>query len=479
MNELGSGGLSPVARFSIALAAVLAATAVALSLGSGYLISRYVADETTSFTQQAVASHFGTMFNDDVFERGLNAKELDTLTQYVTFHFSIYNVVATQFYDNAGTLVFSYDQSEIGRKFDPNFVPGLASTLRGLPTSQRTTIVADPRLATPGASIGSGSGGVGRYGESPAASYDTHHMDGMAMGAGESVPPGMARIPALQAWVPVREDGQIVGAVVVWRDMSATDATLMRIQMTLAAIIALAAALLWLILRGVYLRSSKHIVRQAKALEASLVERERTYDSTLAALASALDVRDSETGGHSDRVLRYMELVIEEIGISGDDTAFLRRGAMLHDIGKIGVPDNILRKPSALSDGEWVVMRRHPEYGARIVAQVPFLKDVAQIVRHHHERWDGKGYPDRLAREAIPLGARIFAVADSFDAMTSDRPYRDAMSVAQARDEVARCRGTQFDPAVVDAFLRIVPDRLAEIAEEAPHTHPAVVAAAS
>jgi len=463
MNDLGREGLSPVARFSIALGAVLVATALVLSIGSAYLISRYVADETTSFTQSAVASHFGTVFSDDVFQKPMTGKDLDQLTQFVTFHFSIYNVVATQFYDRSGTLVFSYDEAEIGRKFDPAFVPGLADTLKGMRSAQRTTIIADARLATPGSTVGYGS-------------YDTHHMDGMAMPAGASLPPNMSRINALQAWVPVTQNGQIVGAVVVWRDMETIDAAMMRIQMTLTAIILGAIALLWLILRGVYGRSSKRIVQQAKALESALVERDRTYDATLTALASALDVRDTETGGHSDRVLRYMELVIGAMGISGEQTAFLRRGALLHDIGKIGVPDNILRKPAALSDAEWQTMRRHPEFGARIIAGIPFLQDVSQIVRHHHERWDGKGYPDRLAGEAIPLGARIFAVADSFDAMTSDRPYRRAMSVEEACDEIARCRATQFDPTVVDAFMTITRDSLHLVADEAPHTHPVAVA---
>jgi putative nucleotidyltransferase with HDIG domain len=274
----------------------------------------------------------------------------------------------------------------------------------------------------------------------------------------------------------VTQNGQVVGAVVVWRDMDATDAALTRIQLTTAGIIAAAALLLWLVLRGVYVRSSKQIVAQAQALEAALAERELTYDTTLQALANALDVRDSETGGHSERVLHYMELITRELGIGGDDAAFLRRGALLHDIGKIGVPDNVLRKPAALSESEWVTMRKHPEFGARIIADIPFLHDVAKIVRHHHERWDGKGYPDGLAGEDIPVGARIFAVADSFDAMTSDRPYRRGMSVEDACAEVARCRGTQFDPSVVDAFQRIQRHRLVDVSEQAPHTRPVALA---
>jgi putative nucleotidyltransferase with HDIG domain len=252
----------------------------------------------------------------------------------------------------------------------------------------------------------------------------------------------------------------------------------MRIQVSITGIILAAAVLLWLVLRGVYVRSSKQIVAQATALKGALVDRERTYDSTLQSLANALDVRDSETGGHSDRVLRYMDLVIEQVEVDAASLSMLRRGALLHDIGKIGVPDNVLRKPAALSEAEWVIMRKHPEYGARIVAGIPFLEDVSKIVRHHHERWDGAGYPDHLAGESIPLGARIFAVADSFDAMTSDRPYRRAMSIEAACAEIMRCRGTQFDPAVADAFALIPHDRLALIAAEAPHTHAVVVAIA-
>jgi putative nucleotidyltransferase with HDIG domain len=275
----------------------------------------------------------------------------------------------------------------------------------------------------------------------------------------------------LESWVPVRLDGRVIGAAVVWRDVSEIDAALRQIQMTTSALIALAAALLWLVLRGVYVRSSRQIVSQSRALASALAETERTYDTTLQALSNALDVRDSETEGHSRRVVEYMELIIGELSIVHAQLPMLRRGALLHDIGKIGVPDNVLRKPGALSESEWTLMKRHPEHGARIIAQIPFLEEVSRIVRHHHERWDGKGYPDGLAGEAIPLGARIFAVADSFDAMTSDRPYRRAMSVEDACAEVARCRGTQFDPTVVAAFLRIPASRLDAIAAEAPQTH--------
>ena len=455
--------MSPVARFSLALAAVLAVTALVLGAGTAYLIGRYVDDETTAFTQDAVASHFGSVFSDDVFQRGLTSDERQELLTVVTFHFSIYNVVATDFFDRSGTIVFSYDSDEIGRQLDAAKYPELAKALDGMRQADRTTIVADPKLGVPGSAVGYGS-------------FNTHHMVADTTGSATTPGPGTREIRALEAWVPVTQNGQVVGAVVVWRDIAPLDAALMRIQLTISGIIALAAAFLWLVLRGVYARSSKRIVAQASALEDALALRERTYDATLTALTSALDFRDNETGGHSDRVVAYMELLLEQMNIRGPELATLRRGALLHDVGKIGVPDNVLRKPTALSEGEWAVMKRHPEFGARIIAGIPFLEDVARIVRHHHERWDGMGYPDGLKGDRIPLGARIFAVGDSFDAMTSDRPYRRGLLIDAAREEIRRCASSQFDPAVVTAFLSIPVARLAAIADDAPHTHPRVVA---
>jgi putative nucleotidyltransferase with HDIG domain len=244
-------------------------------------------------------------------------------------------------------------------------------------------------------------------------------------------------------------------------------------------IIGAAAALLWLVLHEVYARSSKQIVSQATALRAALAETDRTYDATLAALSSALDVRDTETEGHARRVVRYMELIAEALGVPVERYATLRRGALLHDIGKIGVPDQILRKPGPLTESEWHTMKTHPHLGAKIIANIPFLEEVAVIIRAHHERWDGLGYPEGLSGEQIPLGARIFAVADSFDAMTSDRPYRHGRPLEAALAEINRCSGTQFDPTVVAAFRAVPLPRIAAIHANAPFGLRLVHAAAS
>jgi putative nucleotidyltransferase with HDIG domain len=192
-----------------------------------------------------------------------------------------------------------------------------------------------------------------------------------------------------------------------------------------------------------------------------------TYDATLEALAAALDARDSETGGHSSRVTVYTMDMAKELGVveGSEDWLNIERASLLHDVGKIGVSDAILNKPGPLTAEEWQQMRKHPAIGFEMLKDVKFLATAAEIVYTHHERYDGRGYPCGLEREDIPLGARIFAVADAFDAMTSDRPYRRALSVDKASEEITHNSGTQFDPAVVKAFLRCLPAWTRELAE--------------
>ena len=198
---------------------------------------------------------------------------------------------------------------------------------------------------------------------------------------------------------------------------------------------------------------ARRVRERTAELTAALAGVAQAYSSTLAALVHALDAREHETSDHSQRVVRYTLAIAERMGIAHVED--IGRGALLHDIGKIGVPDSILLKPGPLTHAEWAEMRRHPEVGYRILEAIDFLRPAAEIVLAHQERWDGGGYPRKLRGEAIPLGARIFAIADTLDAMTSDRPYRKAATFAQARQEIARCASTQFDPRCVEAFVRI------------------------
>ena len=185
---------------------------------------------------------------------------------------------------------------------------------------------------------------------------------------------------------------------------------------------------------------------------------DRLHDAseiTLEALVAALDAREHETQAHSKRVSEYTLFLAREMGVDAPMLDVIRRGAMLHDIGKIGISDTILLKPGKLNEDEWVEMQKHPEIGYGILEGIEALQPASQIVLGHHEKFDGTGYPRKLSGSAIPLGARIFPVTDTLDVMTSDRPYRKALTYQQAQTEIALYSGTQFDPDVVQYFLQV------------------------
>ena len=190
-------------------------------------------------------------------------------------------------------------------------------------------------------------------------------------------------------------------------------------------------------------------------LDKALNSLEGAYRSTLKALTAALETRDSETHGHSERVVTYSLRLGREYGLSTDEMKALEFGSLLHDIGKIGVPDSILRKPAKLTEEEWVRMREHPLHGQQILRGIEFLQGASRVVAQHHEKWDGTGYPLGLRKEEIDICARIFAVADAFDAITSDRVYRRGKPYEAAAQELDDWAGRQFDPKIVEAFHRV------------------------
>jgi ribonuclease P protein subunit RPR2 len=213
---------------------------------------------------------------------------------------------------------------------------------------------------------------------------------------------------------------------------------------------------------------------ELERLRAQLADRDReaarrerqlraSHEATVRALADAAEARDACTARHAERVAAYGLEIACACGIDATDGADLEFGFLLHDIGKIGVSDAILHKPGRLTDDERDAMRRHPLIGEEIVRGIDFLAGARQVVRSHHERWDGAGYPDRLAGEQIPLAARVFAVADTFDALTSDRPYRAAASFGAARRVIAAAAGSQFDPTVAAAFDDVSDARFEQI----------------
>lgn len=200
-----------------------------------------------------------------------------------------------------------------------------------------------------------------------------------------------------------------------------------------------------------------------RTLEAQVVER---TSGLLEGMIRALDYRDTETQWHSRRVSLFTRRIAEAAGVSGEDLLVIEQGALLHDIGKIGVRDSILLKPGPLTADEWVEMKQHPEIGWRMLATIPFLKRAAEIVYQHQERWDGKGYPRALKGEQIALGARCFTIADALDAITSDRPYRKGSPLEGAIAEIGRLGGTQFDPHLVTLFLAVPKEEWQRIRRE-------------
>jgi putative nucleotidyltransferase with HDIG domain len=193
----------------------------------------------------------------------------------------------------------------------------------------------------------------------------------------------------------------------------------------------------------------------------------RSYAATVRALSNAVEARDAYTGRHAERVAAYGIEIARVLGMEGLDRPELEFGFLLHDIGKVAVPDAILYKPGLLTGAERALMARHPVVGAEILDGIEFLADAARVVRCHHERWDGSGYPDGLRGQEIPLVARVFAVADVLDALTTDRPYRRGLPLEEARAMIVEASGSHFDPAVVTAFESISDERLRQIGREA------------
>jgi cyclic di-GMP phosphodiesterase len=202
------------------------------------------------------------------------------------------------------------------------------------------------------------------------------------------------------------------------------------------------------------------VLEKTRALNDALTRLSYVHSATLDTLAMALDYRDQSTSGHSRRVAELTAGAAKAMGISDSSLVQIEHGALLHDIGKLKIPDSVLLKPAKLDEEEWKMMRRHPEYGYEFLSNIEFLKGAADIVYTHHEKFDGTGYPRRLRAEEIPFGARVFAIVDSVDAMVYKRPYNTPISFEAAADEIRRCSGTQFDPSIVEPTLAYLGDHL-------------------
>ena len=210
-------------------------------------------------------------------------------------------------------------------------------------------------------------------------------------------------------------------------------------------------------------RLREDVQRQTQQIQKQTQQLYDNYLATLDILISTLGFHDTETKGHSRRVAECTRMIAQKMGIGSPGLENIELGALLHDVGKVGIPDTIIRKPGSLTDDEWLKIREHPVIGYELLIKHEFLQEAAPVVKYHHERYDGDGYPEGLAGSGIPLGARIFAVVDAFDVITSKRAYKEARSIAEARAEVSRCSGAHFDPQVVGVFNQIADEEFLEI----------------
>ena len=265
---------------------------------------------------------------------------------------------------------------------------------------------------------------------------------------------------AFEVYAPVFDGGYVVGAYEIYADSSRVEASIAQkkhvIWLTTFAVFALLWGLLVLLVRGastMLRRQTDQLRKRSKDLMAAYAKLEESSLQAIESLNATVEAKDPYTAGHSVRVQRIAVAIGEELELPKERLDPLRLGALLHDIGKLAVPDAVLTKPAKLTDEEFELIKRHSEDGARIVGKFGPLRETVPIIRHHHERWDGRGYPDRIAADEIPLEAAVVGLADAWDAMTTDRPYHRALTLEEAFAEVRNGRGTQFAPAVVDAFL--------------------------
>jgi putative nucleotidyltransferase with HDIG domain len=274
----------------------------------------------------------------------------------------------------------------------------------------------------------------------------------------------------LEVYAPlIAGDGEVIGAYEVYADASPLEASIANRKREIWIAIGGVFLLLWVLLLVLARSASSTLRRQTTVLRERSIALSESYrrleESSLEAIESlnaTVEAKDPYTAGHSLRVERIALSIGQELGLSVKDLDALRFGALFHDIGKIAIPDILLTKPGRLTEDEYELMKRHSAEGARIVAKFGRLRDSVAIIRHHHERWDGRGYPEGLAGDDIPVAAAIAGLADAWDAMTIERPYQRALSPGEALEEVRACRGAQFVPAIVDAFFEAAGKRPAD-----------------
>ncbi|GAB4278334.1 MAG: hypothetical protein Kow0056_10530 [Coriobacteriia bacterium] len=409
--------------FAIRSLVVLAAVAVLLGIVVTVAVRQAVIRGAAQSTSLMASAVLGAHVRLEDLDSGLSPEQRASLDDMFVSDVGADDLLAAKVWDSQGRLVYSsFAEDVIGESHLED--PELAAALSG---EMETEIVLTPEEES------------------------RHQFD--------------AAGPLLEVYLPLTEpdSGQVAGAFEAYTAYAPVQAGIRTTSAVIWAVLLVGSAAAFVVQFSVVRRAVMRVEeaeayaeRVEQKLQSTAEEFEKHALGTLAGLVSAVDAKDEYTGSHSLAVAEYATAIGVELGLSSEERKLLERAALLHDIGKIGTPGDILRKPGRLDEGERLVINEHSAMGAQIVDSIPFLRDVVPIIRHHHERWDGSGYPDGLWGEEIPRLARILAVADAFDAMTSDRPYRTAKSVDEALAEIERCSGQQFDPEAVRALVLAV-----------------------
>lgn len=469
-------GASPYRQFSVLVAVGILTGALFVATFISVAVQRFFYNETERVLKDAVGTHFRYVFGEDIFSVPFDEGRLKQFDGMVRGHLNLYHVVDARFYNLNGEIVYSYVPDQVGaRPVTESEVQRIQAALGGATTTEQTTFTPED-AANPLPDAQPAYEQQEAMGEYEADEYraPTHAMRGAeqesiqepTVDRSNAVRSHTPTVAAFRITVPVMEGANVVGVAEVVRTADKIRQAVRRIQGVSFALMGAGALLLFFSMRRIFQTSTQKILKQSSELRKALCAVEEVYDATLESLSAALDARDSETEGHARRVTAYATAIAIELNVGGQALVDLARGALLHDVGKIGIPDAVLCKRGPLTPEEWHVMRRHSELGYAMLSHIKFLRESLPVVLFHHERFDGKGYPRGLAGEEIPLSARIFSVADALDAITSNRPYRSAASFEEAKLEILRHSGTQFDPVVVQALERIPVERLRSMAAQ-------------
>jgi len=412
--------------------------AIAVRLVEGYALERQ------AFTTALYVSEF--------LARRLTPKDFygDPSAKRVQYEFAMRGVVGkaqilrVTVWSSVGRVLYSDDRKLIGLAFPPS------APLRAALSGQVRSVIVHAKRRAP--ALPSQAAGSSETVKSPQATPPQDAASSSAATSSQAAAsPRLVDVRQIEVFVPVRVPGAdppVVGVYDILTNAADLEPALARLKLSVWSAMVVGIGALYLLLFAIVRTASKDLVDQEAELRKAFV-------GTVRSLVKAVDARDVATADHSDRVAARAVEIGREMGLGSRQVVDIWVAAFLHDLGKIGLGDDILAKPGPLTEKERRRMQRHPVVGYEILQPVPIRETIKLAVRHHHERWDGKGYPDGLAGNDIPVAARIIAVADTYEALVSDRPYRSARSAEQAIAEVIRCSGSQFDPRVVDAFLAV------------------------